>query len=92
MRNTFTWARLFLILALSNATAGHAAISKNLYLVGEVLSFKQNQVRVKSGQQEFKFPRNEVDHPNYAVGTQIEIPYDKDKMNLARVKSTKPKH
>lgn len=67
-----------------------ASFSKEMTLVGEIVSFDKAQVRIKSGKQEYIFSKEELDHPNYVVGQKIEIPFDENKVKQAMVKKVKP--
>lgn len=68
----------------------HASVSKEMSLVGEVISFDHTHVRIRSGAQEYNFAKEDLDHPTYRVGNKIEIPFDANKMERARIKKNKP--
>lgn len=85
MLNKF--AKICFILALTcGSNFARAFLSKQMTLVGEVTSFDQTHVRVKSGNQEYVFLKEELDHPSYSVGNRIEIPFDEKRMRQAKVK------
>ena len=67
-----------------------ASSPKEMTLVGEIVSFDKTHIRIKSGNREYIFSKEELDHPNYVVGQKIEIPFDENKINQAMVKKVKP--
>src|SRR5688572_23510019 len=76
--------KMCVLLSLISVTS-QASISKKMILVGEIHSFDETHVKVRSGNQEYNFLKTDLDHPKYTVGKRIEIPFDADKMNRAKL-------
>lgn len=63
-----------------------ASVSKKFLLIGEIVSFDEARVKIKSGRQEYVFLKQELDLPSYGAGNRIEVPCDLEKLDRARVK------
>ncbi len=81
--------KCIILMFICSSISSYASVAKQMTLVGEIVSFDQNHVKVKSGKQEYTFSKEELDHPNYIVGNRIEIPYDVNKMKKAKIKGNK---
>jgi hypothetical protein len=79
----------FFLALVCNSSFSQASLSKQMTLIGEVIWFDQTHVKIKSGNQEFIFSKEDLDHPRYIIGSQIEIPFNANKMNKAKVNRIK---
>lgn len=80
----------FILIFIFGSNFVFASSSKEMALVGEIISFDKTHIRIKSGKQEYIFSKEEVDHPNYVVGQKIEVPFDINKIKQAMIKKVKP--
>lgn len=79
----------FILALICSSNFSHASVSKQMFLVGEIISFDQTHVRVKSGNQEYIFSKADLDHPSYVIGNRIELSFNLNKLNQAKVKGIK---
>lgn len=89
MRSDKLLKTYFILSLICYTNLSFAAFAKDMTVVGEIVSFDQTHVKIKSGKQVYIFSKSELDHPNYIVGNKIEIPFDENRMKQAKIKTVK---